>query len=348
MKDDRVATIKDVADQAGVSIATVSRVMNGSGRVSDILSHRVRQAADALNYTPSRVAGSLRRQRTHSIGMVVPQLDQPFFSRLTFVIQRRLMLAGYQMLACSTLEQSDLETTTIDMLLQQRVDGVIIVPTGHGARSVQHLMNSDVPVVLVDRDLPDLGPMDRVLVDNRNGAYKATQHLIESGHRDIGVISALSHIHPMHERVSGIRAAIADAGLGWQEALHMRAQRLHFDEGYGGAMTLLQKSPRPTAIFALTDVIAVGVLHAAYDFGLHLPHGLSVVGFDGIPLAAYSRPTLTTVAQPVQKLGVAAVELLLQRLNPETHNMPPQTIVLDAELVKRASVTPLKAAPAPA
>ena len=173
-----MATIKDVAERAGVSIATVSRVFNDTGRVSDHLRERVYVAAEALNYTPSRVARSLRRQETGTIGVVVPQLDQPFFSRLAFVVQRRLMDAGYQMLACSTLQHPQIEADTINMLMRQRVDGVIIVPTGGDEAPIQQLVDSAIPVVLVDRDLPSLGPLDRVMVDNYGGAYKASQYLI--------------------------------------------------------------------------------------------------------------------------------------------------------------------------
>lgn len=335
-----MATIKEVADQAGVSVATVSRVLNNTGFVSEDLSKRVREAAENLNYRPSRVAKNLRRQKTDTVGVLVPQLDQPFFSRLTFAIQQMLVERDYYTLVCSTMENLEEEYAYVEKMLEQRVDGMIIVPTGSNAENIERLLTEDVPVVLVDRDVPDIEEIDRVICDNYGGAYRAIQHLLGLGHERIGVIGGPAYSQAIKERLRGVRQALEDAGVRYDVDQFITGGLPQFDLGVTATTELLQQSPRPTAIFALSDITAVGALHAAYELGLEPPYDLSVMGFDNIPLAAYSLPELTTVSQPIDEMGKRASELLISRMADRT--IPMRRLVLETELIERKSTAPLR------
>lgn len=329
-----MATIKEVAERARVSVATVSRVVNNSGYVSADLRERVEEAMYALNYKPSALARSLRRQETHTIGVLVPQLNQPFFSILTFAMEKTLFASDYRTLVCSSEEDALKEAAYIDILLRQRVDGVVLVPTGRSAENINRLLQARIPVVLIDRDLPGL-PINRVLSDNHGGAYAGVKHLIELGHRQIALIGGPPHSQAIQARTEGAAHAFQEAGIEIDPNLVVIDTRYELDIGYRAARRLMQYRQPPTAIFALTDVIAVGVLHAAAELDLRLPDDLSVMGFDDIPLASYVIPPLTTVAQPIYEMGQTAVEILMRHLR--DRDAPLETIKLDTQIVMRKS-----------
>lgn len=329
-----MATMKDVAERAGVSVATVSRVINQTGYVSEDLRQRVANAMKALNYQPSALARSLRRRETHTVGVLIPQIDQPFFGALAFAVEKTLFASGYHSLMCSAEESLEKEAAYIQMFIQQRVDGVILVPTGQAATSVKHLIDHGVPAVLVDRDLHGVN-INRVLCDNRQGAYQAMRHLLELGHRRIGIIGAPAYSEPMIHRANGIRQALADFGLSEDPQLMVSGTLQQFEMGYRAANELLDKFPPPTAVFALTDVVAVGVIHAAAEHGLVLPRDLSIVGFDDIPLASFIIPELTTVAQPIYEMGEIATRMLLRHI--ETPEAEIETIAMPTTLIVRKS-----------
>lgn len=333
-----MATMKEVADRADVSVATVSRVINKSGYVSPDLEARVHEAMRTLKYQPSALARSLRRQETQTIGVLVPQLDQPFFSALAFTVEKALFSGGYRTLICSAEEDQDKENAYVEMLLRQRVDGVIMVPTGRSVHAIRQFLDKNIPVVLVDRDLPAL-QANKVLSDNYKGGYEGMRYLLEIGHTKIGVIGAPAYSEAMTQRMAGIRQALADHHVQDNPELLVTGVLQQFEMGYQSALELLRQTPRPTAIFALTDVIAVGVMHAASALGLRLPQDLSVMGFDNIPLATYSIPGLTTIAQPIYEMGEAATKLLLAHVH--THELEPQTLVFDCKLVVRQSTAAL-------
>ncbi|HHH41437.1 MAG TPA: LacI family transcriptional regulator [Chloroflexi bacterium] len=333
-----MVTMRDVAEQAQVSVATVSRVINKSGFVSPELEARVRGAMAELNYQPSALARGLRRQETQTVGLLVPQLDHPFFSGLAYAIEKACFEADYRTFVCSAEEDQAKEDAYIAMLMRQRVDGVILVPTGHTTEKVQALAQRGTPVVLVDRDLEELD-ISRVLSNNARGAYQGIRYLLELGHRRIGVVGGPSYSHPMKRRIHGLTRALADAHVEPDPELMLVVDEgQQFELGYHAALKLLRRASRPTAIFALTDVMAVGVLHAAAQLGVAVPEELSVMGFDDIPLAAYSIPGLTTVAQPIYRMGATAVEVLLQHIrDPQADT---ERIVLNTQLVFRKSTAP--------
>lgn len=330
-----MATIKEVAERAQVSVATVSRVINGTGFVSPDLEQRVREAMETLNYQPSALGRSLRRRETLTIGLLIPQIDHPFFSAFAAAIESALFQHDYRTFICSSEEDGTREGSAIDILLQQRVDGVIYVPTGQHPQYVTRFKDASVPVVLVDRDL-NADHVDKVLSANEEGGYMGIQHLLAHGHRQIGIVGTTPYSEAMVARMSGVKRALSEASLNIPTQHIIMEKGRQFELGYRSAHDLLTSDPPPTAIFALTDVIAIGVLHGAAQLGRQLPHDLSVMGFDDIPLAGYSIPTLTTIAQPIYDMGATATTLLLSRI--KEPDREPETVVLPVSLIARDSV----------
>jgi LacI family transcriptional regulator len=326
--------MKDVAERAGVSVATVSRVVNQNGYVSAELQERVQSVMHALRYHPSALARSLRRRETLTIGLQLPELDHPFFSRLAFIISKILFEHGYRMLIASSEENAAQERQTIDMMVSQRVDGAIVVPVS-GSQNVRLFVEQNVPIVLLDRDVPGL-LAHRVFTDNHHGGFVAAQHVLAQGHRDVTIISPPEMVTSLNQRIEGVREACAAFGI-TPELIRLPAGAKHdsYEQGRQVAHQLLQRNARPTAVLALNDVIAVSAMRAAYDLGLNVPSDLSVVGYDDIPLARQVQPALTTMAQPVDAMGQQAVEILLHVLNePE---VALQSCTLQSTLVVRES-----------
>lgn len=329
-----MATMKEVADRANVSVATVSRVINKSGYVRPELEERVFSAMSALKYQPSALARSLRRQETLTVGLLVPQVDLPFFGALAFTIERTLFEHNYRALICSAEEDPNKESAYIQMLIRQRVDGVIMVPTGHSSEGLHQLMDAGVPVVLVDRDLNADG-VSKVLANNQQGGYEGIKHLIGLGHRHIAIIGAPTHSKSIAARIAGAHLALAEADLEATGEVYRPTVPDQFALGYEALNEILNHEITPTAVFALTDVAAVGVMHAAARHGLRIPQDLSVLGFDNIPLAAFVLPELTTVEQPIREMGDSASQLILDIMQRREHR--PQSVMLDTHLILRQS-----------
>lgn len=334
-----MANVKKVAQVAEVSVATVSRVISGSSFVSPDLTERVYKAMETLKYRPSQLARGLRTQQTYNVGVLIPQIDHPFFSSLTFGVEKALFEKNYRCFVCSTEEDSDKENAYVEALLGQQVGGLIIVPTTSAGESVQKFVEQRVPVVLVDRDLPD-AEVDRVLSDNHRGAYELACYILGLGHRDVTVIGTSADSRAMTDRVRGIEQAFAEADTAHTLRFHFQEPLAQFRAGYEIGLQVLSSSPRPTAVMALTDVIAVGVLHAGSELNLDVPRELSVTGFDDIPLASHVIPSLTTVSQPLQEMGGVAAELMLCKIkNP---SRAPQQTILPTRLVVRHSTADAK------
>ncbi len=331
-----MATMKEVADRAGVSVATVSRVINKTGYVTPELQARVLAVMDSLKYQPSALARSLRRQETRTIGVIIPQLDHPVFGALAFSIEKALFAQEYHSLICSSEDNPDKENTYIEMMLRQRVDGVILVPTARSLKGILQLIEKAVPLVLAVRDLPDV-LASRVLVRNYEGGYSGTRHLLEMGHRKIGVIGTQGHSTAMRQRMDGVYAALRDYRIRANPDWIVLGPLPHMETGYRAAAHMLEPRDRPTAIFALSDTIAIGVMHAAAERSLGVPARLSVIGFDDLPVAQYSIPALTTVAQPIGDLGEAATRLMLEHVRDSGREI--DTVWLDTSIRVRASVS---------
>jgi LacI family transcriptional regulator, galactose operon repressor len=328
-----MANIREVAGRAGVSPTTVSHVVNATRFVSHEIRARVMEAMTELGYHPNAVARSLRRGRTHTLGLVLPDSANPYFAELGRGIETAAFGRNYSVVLCNTEGEELRERVYVDLLTRRQVDGLLYVPAGSRVDVLRDLLRQALPVVLVDRDLPG-APIDVVLSDKRGGAYLATRHLIALGHRRIGCIGGPSSLLMSGQRLQGYRDALAEADLPIDESLVLRGD-YHPQSGWAAARSLLASPVPPTAIFAANDLMAIGVLRAAGELGRRVPDDLAVVGFDDIELASYTTPPLTTVSQSASEVGRAAVELLLQRLADPAR--PPVRRTLETRLVVRAS-----------
>lgn len=332
-------TMNDVAKEAGVSVATVSRVINGTDGVSKKLQQRVERAMEKLHYHPSSLARSFRQQKSMVIGVLVPLLEHPSYSRMASAIEKKLFTYGYRAWICNSEEDEERENDYIEMLLRQRVDGIIINSSARTPQYLSELQENGIPIVMFDRILNDF-ECNQVFCDNSLGGYTGIRHLVELGHKRIGVVAAPSYPEPIIRRIQGTRDAIKEFGIDDDPQLLVVGNTQLFDMGYNAARKLLNLSQPPSAIFALTDVTAVGVMHAAAELGLRIPDELSVIGYDDLPIAQYVLPPLTTVAQPIIKMGEIAVDLLLKQI--ENPDLKSERAVLPTQLVIRKSTVRLE------
>ncbi len=338
-KNKLAPTMNEVAKEAKVSVAKVSRVVNGKGGVKKDLEQRVLRAMKKLNYHPSSLARSFKQQRSMLIGIVIPLLEHPAYSRMASAIERRLFDYDYRALICNSEEDEERENDYIEMLLRQRVEGIIINSSARGTQHLAELRDNNIPIVLFDRMLQDV-QCNQVFCDNSLGGYTGMRHLFELGHRRVGVIGAPMYPEPMIRRIRGTREAIAELGMDDDPALLVTGDTQLFDMGYQAAQHLLGLNVPPTAIFALTDVTAVGVMHAVAEMGLKIPDDVSVMGYDDLPIASYTIPPLTTIAQPLIEMGEKAVELLFKQI--DDPDLAPEKAVLPTRLILRQTTALLR------
>lgn len=326
-----MATIREVAESAGVSYATVSHVINNTRLVSQETRERVLAAMAALNYRPNALARSLRQGKTNTIGLVLPDSANPFFAEISRSIEDEAFKRGYSVFLCNTELDPQRELFYVDVLSKNQVDGIIFVAAGDQADSLDFLRGEGMPVVMIDRDLPNV-EVDAVLTDHQLGGFLATRHLLELGHKRIACIAGPSSITPSAERITGYRKALEQAGLSANEDLIMRGD-YHAQSGMEITHSILTMDPRPTAIFALNDLMALGALRAAAEANCSVPRDLAVVGYDDLELARFTSPPLTTIAQPKKEIGAQAVNLLAARISQRSR--PPSRLVLPPELIVR-------------
>jgi LacI family transcriptional regulator len=319
-------TIYDVAREAGVSAATVSRVLNGARTVDPAMVARVLTAVRELGYRPNAVARNLRRSRTTLWAVIIADLGNPFFTSMVRGIEDVAQQAGYSVVLCNSDENPAKEETYVTAALSEQMAGVIISSSG-SAKAARTLLDSPVPVVAVDRELAR-GEVDTVVVDNEAGARTATEHLLAAGYRRIACVTGPEGVSTADLRLRGYTAAL----LG--EPLVVRADYRERG-GYDAMSALLASADRPDAVFVANNLMTVGVLRCLTDRGVAVPREMGLVGFDEIPWADLVRPPLTTVAQPTYELGRVAARLLADRL--ATPAAEPATIVLPAELRPRES-----------
>jgi LacI family transcriptional regulator len=332
-----MATIREVAESAGVSYATVSHVINNTRLVSQETRNRVLAAMESLNYRPNALARSLRQGKTNTLGLVLPDSANPFFAEISRSIEDEAFKKGYSVFLCNTELDTQRELFYVDVLSKKQVDGIIFVAAGDQADSLEFLVGRNMPVVMVDRNVPNV-EIDAVLTDNQLGGYLATRHLLELGHRRIACISGPSSITPSAERMIGYRKALEEAGIAYDERLILRGD-YHAQSGMEITHSILKMNPRPTAIFALNDLMALGALRAAAEAGCSVPGDLAVVGYDDLEIARFANPPLTTIAQPKKEIGVQAIELLVDRISQK--GRPPSRLVLPPELIVRRSTQPV-------
>lgn len=327
------ATIRDVAARAGVALSTVSHVLNQTRPVSEVLRERVLVAMRELDYRPNNLARSLRRNRSLTVGMVVPDCSNPFFAEMARGVEDGCFDLGYTVTICNSDESIAKERVYVESLIERQIDGVIMVVARTDSDNVDLLVDQRIPTVVIDRDYLGL-MLDAVLIDNYHGGYLAGQHLVAMGYRFPACIAGPFYSIPVQDRVRGFRAALDDAGLGRANAL-VEATTFQFQSGGEAFDRLVAQFPDVDAVFACNDRLAVGALRRAVDRGYGVPDDLGVVGFDNIDLAAFTTPSLTTIAQPTYKMGREGARLLVRRMIGEVD--PPIALKLDVQLTIRDS-----------
>ena len=328
----------EIAQKTGFSVSTVSRVLHDQSnkyKISDKTKHTIRKTAAALGYRPNNLARGLRLKQTHEIGIVVPDISNPFFATLVKSMAGELRKSGYSIIVCDSDENTAIEQESIQLLLDKRVDGLIVAAVGLENSHLKKFEKNRIAFVSIDRCPADLS-VDMVSVDNVRGAYLAVQYLIKEGHQRIAFIQGLPGTHVNKERLRGYTQALTEAAIGVEEKFVVGDDFRTYN-GYLETKLLLKLDDPPTAIFTASDLIALGALEALKEDGRRIPHDIALVTFDDPSFATYLSPALTAVAQPVEKMGEMAVKLLLRRM--QTPLGEPRSILLEPHLVIRDSVT---------
>jgi LacI family transcriptional regulator len=335
-----MATMKDIARLAGVSTSTVSHVINRTRYVSEEISERIQLAAKELNYSPSALARSLKMNRTRTIGLIGTTSTNPFFGEVVKGIERRCYQQKYNLILCNTEGDEERMKASIFTLLEKRVDGLLLLcSTLEGRYQDIFERYPDVPTVVMDWGDTHF-PSDKIKDNSQMGGYLAGQYLIEMGHSDIACITGPLDRPQAQLRLAGFKQALADANLAIADN-RMFESNFECDGGYDSFMSLFascgnDKSALPSAIFSCNDMMAMGVINAAHEKGIRIPDDLSIIGYDDIYIARYMVPPLTTIHQPKYRLGRAAVDTLLKRI--EDKSLEPLQVQLEPTLIARDSV----------
>jgi LacI family transcriptional regulator len=326
-------TIKEVAQHAGVSIATVSRVLNNVGPVDERTRERVRESARQLRYVPNAMGRSLSRRKTEAIGLLLPDLFGEFFSEVLRGSDQTAQHSNYHLVVSSS-HNNKKEIRAALTMMRGRVDGLVVMSPHIDAETLKENLPQSLPVVLLNCHV-ESHEFDSLTIDNFAGAHAMTKHLLEHGHTRIAIIKGIEHNFDAAERLRGYATALLERGVPLETALQVEGD---FSEsaGHDAVKRLLCHTPRPTAIFASNDSMAIGALSALRDAGMHLPEDMALAGFDDVPIAPYLTPALTSVTFGIHNLGVRAIETVLHAVSHQnTHHK--QQILLPTSLVLRGS-----------
>jgi DNA-binding LacI/PurR family transcriptional regulator len=327
------ATIYDIAKEAGVSIATVSKVINGKGRISVETRSAVLGIIERLDFQPSVIASALTGKKTFTLGLLVPDVSNPFFAEIARAIEDQGHQLGYSVVMCNTDNKDEKIERYISLLLQKSVDGIIIATGIEKKEILEQLLSNGLPIVLIARELP-LIAVDTVVVDDYAGGCMAANHLLQIGHTKIAFLAESQKVSSSRERMRGFRQTMLDAGLTLNEQW-LKVCDYKVEDGNRKTLELLQEDHRPTAIFACNDMLAVGALQAAKEMRINVPSELSIISFDNTILCSVTNPPLTTIAQPMEQMGKLAVALIVENIREDNHQK--QRIVLRPELIIRES-----------
>ncbi|CAI6086525.1 HTH-type transcriptional regulator DegA [Paenibacillus sp. JJ-100] len=327
------ATIYDIAREAGVSIATVSQVINGKGKISEKRRAEIMEIMERLHYQPSAIAAALTGKQTYTLGLLVPDISNPYFAELARAVEDRSRQLGYSVVICSTDNKDERVERYLNLLQQKRVDGMMIGTGIENAEILSPLLQQSIPVALIARHMPALS-VHTVTIDDKLGGSLAAQHLLELGHTHVAVLSEPFKVSSSQERVRGFRETLTKAGyvLGPDQ---IRESAADLNSAKQEALRLLSGQNRPTGLFCCNDMQAIGAIQAAKERGLRVPEDVSIIGFDNTILASVTSPPLTTIAQPIEELGRYAVDILIEEL--KDNNNEPKQRILKPELVVRAS-----------
>jgi LacI family transcriptional regulator len=329
-----MADIRDVAKLAGVAPITVSRCINNSGYCSPQTRARVEAAVAELGFVPNRLASGLRSKRTNTLALVLTDITNPFFTTIARGVEDIASEAGYTVIFCNTDESVSKEKKYLQVLLEKRVDGILLVPASNGLDSVALIKKRDIPIVVLDRRVPDL-QTDVVRCDSEEGAYELTRLLLSLGHREIAILNGPSGVSTSGDRLDGYRRALNQAGININAKWEYHGAFTQ-ESGFEMAHKALAGVYKPTALFATNNFITFGALKALQEMELRVPEDIAVVGFDDLPASLVTYPFLTVAAQPAYEMGRRAIEILLDKLCGKASDQY-QEVVLPAEIVIRQS-----------
>ena len=346
MSTARPATVRDVAARAGVSIATVSRALRGHANVEATTRQRVEDAARALNYRPSGVARSLRLRATRTIGLIVTDIENPYFPQIVSAVEDAARERGYSVLLADGRRDPEREIESLEVLAERQVDGLIIASTTLTLRHQVRIREVPCPVVIVNSE-STVSAVPAVVSDDLAGGRLAAEHLLSLGHRRLAYLAAPSaDDRAVHERIEGVRSALWDKGLS-RGALIIVPAALGVDGGALAAVMAVGADTALTALICANDLTAIGAVRGLRALGLDVPRAMSVVGFDDIEMAAHVDPPLTTLHQATDEMGHWAVASLLQRIDRgreatagQVGGTPGRTVRLPVTLVTRGSTGP--------
>ncbi|SDM85726.1 transcriptional regulator, LacI family [Paenibacillus sp. yr247] len=333
-------TIYDIAEKAGVSAMTVSRVINNTGRISEATRKRVRKVMEDLHYIPNSMARSLVLQKTNILSLLITDITNPFYTTLARGAEDAAMRSGYRLLFANSDEDYAKEKGYVDMILSARVDGVLFAPTGdHSLENLEQLQKHQIPFVVLDREIPGI-EADMVLGDSKEGARKLVDHLIGLGHRRIAMINGSQDVSTARLRYTGYREAHLLNGLSVEDSLVVHLNYRDFQDE-SALDALLHHEDPPTAIFAANNMLAVGVIQSLRQRGLQVPGDLSIVCFDDFGMAGAINPFLTVASQPAYQFGSLGMQLLIERIEGEVIHEN-RKMILPSELLIRTSTQALK------
>jgi LacI family transcriptional regulator len=340
--DQNKVTIRDVSRLAGVSTATVSRVLSDYDSVSAETRELVFSAVKTLNYQINRAASNLRKRSTSKIGLVITDIQNPFFGSVTRGIEKITTGADYTLLLGNSDENPEQESKLIAQLLAEDVAGIILVPTSADCAIYDDLRQSNTPFVIIDRIINNCQDVDFIKVDGYSGSESAVNYFVGLGHKHIAFIGGLSHLSVMQERLKGYRDAMSKSGLPISECF-VREGNNRQSGGYEAMKALLSEDKMPTAVLIANNLMTLGGLQAIHERNIRIPEQISLIGFDDMDWAPSLDPPLSVVAQPAFEMGEMAATVLMKRI--KQPDLPPQQIILKTKLIIRAScksVDPLK------
>lgn len=333
-----MATIKDVARLAGVSTTTVSHVINKTRFVAETTQEKVKAAVQELNYAPSAVARSLKCNSTRTIGMLVTQSTNLFFSEVIDGVESYCYRQGYTLILCNTGGIYEKQRDYIQMLAEKRVDGILVMCSDLTEELLAMLdRHADIPKVIMDWG-PESSQADKIIDNSEEGGYIATKYLIDKGHTDIACLSGHFEKLACSERIAGFRRAHQEANLSVNEDWILEGN-FECDTAVLAAEKIVKMDKRPTAVFCFNDTMALGLMSRLQQRGIRIPEDISVIGYDNIELAEYFSPPLTTVHQPKRRVGKTAFEILLERIKNKEHDK--RIFEMHPEIVERATIRDL-------
>lgn len=328
-------TIQDVAREAGTSASTVSRVLTGNARVSDAKRDAIETAIAQLGYRPSLIARGLKTNKSFSVGLIINDITNPFYSMVVKGAENQAKQHGYSVVLCDSSEDSETELHHLKMLRDKQVDGIIFGPTGHNIDFINDLARR-TPIVQVDRHISAL-MTDAVVVDNEGGAYEAVRLLTQNGHRHIGLMGWQIGISTEDQRIAGYRRALQDAGIPFEPSLMSTSSIFAPQRMADMVDSLLAQEPRPTAIFTINNQFGIAAIQVIRRLGRRIPEDVALIVFDDLDVFAITSPAISAVAQPAYEIGQRAMQLLLARVS-DVNETPTQVVTLPTELVVRGSV----------